>query len=139
MFQIYRNEWERQRTERDENANEENSREKRIRRTRGMIGKTNLRRENVINGERATARQRISDGRTCFATKNEIGSINATRAGPSLRSLMMRETRREGSERGWGGKVCLHVCVRERERTYSRGARNERDGETTNPRLRHVE
>lgn len=84
---------------------------------------------------------RISDGRTCSATKNEIGSINAARAGPSAPLTVVDDEGDEGrrGRRGWAGKsVCTRARGRERDRVYSRGAGNERDGGTTNPRLRHV-
>jgi len=52
--------------------------------------------------------------------------------------LMAREARREENEET-GRESLSHAREREKERTYDRGVQNERDGETTNPRLRHVE
>lgn len=88
------------------------------------------------------AEARISDGRTCSATKNEIGSINAACASAPLTVVDDEGVAARRERRGWAGKsVCTRARARDREgeRVYSRAARNERDGETTNPRLRHVE
>lgn len=67
------------------------------------------------------AEARISDGRTCSATKNEIGSINAACASAPLTVVDDEGVAARRERRGWAGKsVCTRARAREieREREY---------------------
>lgn len=100
-----------------------------------MVAKTNLRREND-KWQAGNAEDKRREDVLCDEERNRFNKCSARGAIASVVDDEGRETRREGSERGWGGKVCLNA--RERE-DIAAMQRNERDGETTNPRLRHVE
>lgn len=71
------------------------------------------------------AETRISEERTCSATKNEIGSINATCAGPSASLIVVDEggaTRRE--RRGRESLSALSLTrARGRKKEYIAAAR----------------
>lgn len=76
------------------------------------------------------AEARISDGRTCSATKNEIGSINAACASTPLTVVDDEGSRGAKGAKRLGGKVCLHARARARERN----AEGKRERETIQSR-----
>lgn len=100
-------------------------------------------------GTRERRETRISDGRTRSATENEIGSINAARAAVGTASV----ANDGGAARRGAGSHDVKRARRPRrlldaespsaratETEYvSESFERERDRETTNPRLRHVE
>lgn len=80
-----------------------------------------------------TREARISDGRTRSATENEIGSINAARAAVGTASVANDDGGAKRARRLLGAESPSARA------TESESFERERDGETTNPRLRHVE
>lgn len=143
--------WERTGTSTDRRANgREKALEKRVRGTGSAGGSTRRAYEGRDDKWRAGTREaRISDGRTRSATENEIGSINAARAAVGIASVVdddgvgvaRCEEGEEGEEAGRGKSVCAREGTREKRSVspQSESTERERDGETTNPRLRHVE
>lgn len=144
-----RNIWERTGPSTDGRTNgREKALEKGVRGTGPAGGSTRRAYEGRDDKWRAGTREaRISDGRTRSATENEIGSINAARAAVGIASVADDDgagvaRREEGEEAGRGGSVCAaREDARETESVAAIRERfeRERDGETTNPRLRHVE
>lgn len=95
--------------------------EKRVRGTGPVEGSARRAYEGRDDKWRAGTREaRISDGRTRYATENEIGSINAARAAVGTASVAdvdgvgVESAARRGRRGGWARKKS--VCAREKTR-----------------------